>query len=65
MGSTRQPYQRAGPASTYFPRVARRANGPVPVHLTLPDDKVDEEGVWSDGPLRNDFSHRAAVLGMI
>lgn len=32
---------------------------------TLPDDKVDEEGVWSDGPLLNDLGHRAAVLGMI
>ena len=28
-------------------------------------DKVDEEGVWSDGPLWNDFGHRAALLGMI
>jgi hypothetical protein len=36
-----------------------------PCICTLPDDKVDEEGVWSDGPLWNDFSHRAAVLGMI
>ena len=35
-----------------------------PCICTLPDDKVDEEGVWSDGPLWNDFGHRAAVLGM-
>ena len=36
-----------------------------PCICTLPVDKVDEEGVWSDGPLWNDFGHRAAVLGMI
>jgi hypothetical protein len=36
-----------------------------PCIRTLPDDKVDEEGVWSDGPLWNDFGHRAAGLGMI
>ena len=35
-----------------------------PCICTLPDDKVDD-GVWSDGPLWNDFGHRAAVLGMI
>lgn len=35
-----------------------------PCICTLPDDKVDEKGVWSDGPLWNDFGHCAAVLGM-
>ena len=35
-----------------------------PCICTLPDDKV-EEGVWSDGPLWNDFGYRAAVLGVI
>jgi hypothetical protein len=30
----------------------------------LPDDEIDS-GVWSDGPLWNNFGHRAAVLGMI
>ena len=35
-----------------------------PCICTLSDEKVDEEGVWSDGPLWNDFGHRAAVLGM-
>jgi hypothetical protein len=24
-----------------------------------------DDGVWSDGPLWNDFGHRAAVLGMV
>jgi hypothetical protein len=32
---------------------------------SLPDESVDDEGVWSDGPLWNDFGHRAAVLGMV
>lgn len=36
-----------------------------PCICALPDDRVDEDGVWSDGPLWNDFGHRAAVLGMI
>jgi hypothetical protein len=34
-----------------------------PCICTLPDDEVDD-GVWSDGPLWNNFGHRAAVLGM-
>ena len=36
-----------------------------PCICTLSDDRVDEEGVWSDGPLLNDFGRRAAVLGVI
>jgi len=36
-----------------------------PCICTLPDDTVDELGVWSDGPLWNDFGHRAAVLGIV
>ena len=36
-----------------------------PCICTPPDHRVDEEGVWSDGPLWNDFGHRAAVLGII
>ena len=34
-----------------------------PCICTLPDDEVDN-GVWSEGPLWNNFGHRAAVLGM-
>jgi hypothetical protein len=30
---------------------------------SVPDDEVDDT-VWSDGPLINNFGHRAAVLGM-
>ena len=36
-----------------------------PCICTLPDNKLDEEGVWSDGPLWNNFGHKAAVLGVI
>lgn len=34
-----------------------------PCITTLPDDEVDD-GVWSDGPLIDDFGQRAAVLGI-
>ena len=36
-----------------------------PCICTLPDDRVDEDGVWGDGPLWNDFGNRAAVLGVV
>jgi hypothetical protein len=42
-------------------RLTRR----YPCICTLRDDRVDVDGVWSDGPLWNDFGHRAAVLGMV
>jgi hypothetical protein len=35
-----------------------------PCICDLPDDKVDD-GVWSDGPLWNNFGHRVAMLGMV
>jgi hypothetical protein len=35
-----------------------------PCICTLSDERVDQDGVWSDGPLWNDFGHRVAVLGM-
>jgi hypothetical protein len=34
-----------------------------PCICTLSDEEVDD-GVWSDGPLWNNFGHRAAVLGI-
>jgi hypothetical protein len=43
----------------YFSLTAR-----YPCICTLPDDRVDQEGVWSDGPLWNDFGLRVAVLGI-
>jgi hypothetical protein len=42
-------------------RLTRR----YPCICTLSDERVDDDGVWSDGPLWNDFGHRAAVLGMV
>ena len=56
------------------------AKGPVPPDLkslygqltarypcicSLSDDEVDTIGVWSDGPLWNNFGSRAANLGVI
>lgn len=35
-----------------------------PCLCDLPDDQIDE-GVWGDGPLINNFGHRAAVLGIV
>jgi hypothetical protein len=35
-----------------------------PCICTLSDDQVDD-ALWSDGPLWNNFGHRAAVLGMV
>ncbi len=35
-----------------------------PCICTLPDDKIDE-GVWSDGPLINNFGHQMAVLSFV
>ena len=50
------------------PRVFRdlhnRLTAKYPCICTLADNEVDN-GVWSDGPLWNDFGHRAAVLGMV
>lgn len=35
-----------------------------PCICTLSGEEVDS-GVWSDGPLWNNFGHRAAALGMV
>jgi hypothetical protein len=47
-----------------FRELRDRLTTKYPCICTLSDDKVDN-GVWSDGPLWNDFGHRAAVLGMV
>ena len=36
-----------------------------PCICDLSDDVVDEEGVWSDGPLRNNINLKAPVLGIV
>jgi hypothetical protein len=47
-----------------FRELHDRLTTKYPCICTLSDDEVDN-GVWSDGPLWNDFGHRAAVLGMV
>jgi hypothetical protein len=47
-----------------FRKLHDRLTAKYPCICTLSDDEVDD-GVWSDGPLWNNFSHRAAVLGMV
>lgn len=47
-----------------FKELHDRLTAKYPCICSLSDDEVDD-GVWSDGPLWNDFGHRAAVLGMV
>jgi hypothetical protein len=47
-----------------FRELHDRLTSRYPCICTLSDDDVDD-GVWSDGPLWNNFGHRAAVLGMV
>jgi hypothetical protein len=47
-----------------FKELHDRLTAKYPCICSLSDDEVDA-GVWSDGPLWNDFGHRAAVLGMV
>jgi hypothetical protein len=54
-----------GPTPSVFKELYDALTARYPCICTLPDDRVDEEGVWSDGPLWNDFGHRAAVLGVV
>ena len=63
MGISRYVDCRNGRGATGIPRTYDRLIARYPCICTLPDDEVDD-GVWSDGPLWNNFGHRAAVLGM-
>ena len=54
-----------GPPPPVFRDLYDALTDRYPCICTLPDDRIDEDGVWSDGPLWNDFGHRAAVLGVI
>jgi hypothetical protein len=40
-----------------------RLTSRYPCMCSVPDDAIDDT-VWSDGPLINDFLHRAGVLGI-
>jgi hypothetical protein len=53
-----------GPVPSVFRTLHDRLTLRYPCLSSLPDDQIDD-GVWSDGPLWNNFSHRAAVLGMV
>jgi hypothetical protein len=53
-----------GPVPTVFKELHDQLTAKYPCICTLSDDNVDD-GVWSDGPLWNDFGHRAAVLGIV
>jgi hypothetical protein len=46
-----------------FQELHDRLTARYPCMCAVPDDQVDDT-VWSDGPLINNFGHRAAVLGM-
>jgi hypothetical protein len=52
-----------GPAPAVFRALHDRLTARYPCLSSLPDDQIDD-GVWSDGPLWNNFSKRAAVLGI-
>lgn len=54
-----------GPAPPVFRELHDRLTAKYPCICTLPDETVDDDGVWSDGPLWNDFGDRAAVLGVV
>jgi len=54
-----------GPVPSILRELHDQLTARYPCICTLPDDRVDEDGVWSDGPLWNDFGHTAAVLGVI
>ncbi|HTQ61429.1 MAG TPA: hypothetical protein VMI32_14475 [Candidatus Solibacter sp.] len=53
-----------GETPAVFQELHNRLTAKYPCICSLSDDEVDD-GVWSDGPLWNNFGHRAAVLGMV
>jgi hypothetical protein len=53
-----------GPIPKVFKSLHDRLTSRYPCICSLPEEDVDE-GVGSDGPLWNNFGHRAAVLGMV
>ena len=47
-----------------FQELLARLTARYPCICDLPDEAVDD-GVWSDGPLRNNLGHRVTVLGLV
>jgi hypothetical protein len=52
-----------GPTPPVFQELHDRLTARYPCMCSVPDDQIDDT-VWSDGPLINNFAHRAAVLGI-
>jgi hypothetical protein len=52
-----------GPTPSVFQELHDRLTAKYPCMCSVPDDQIDDT-VWSDGPLIDNFQHRAAVLGM-
>ena len=52
-----------GARPAIFQELHDRLTARYPCMCTVPDDEIDDT-VWSDGPLINNFLHRAAVLGV-
>jgi hypothetical protein len=52
-----------GPRPAVFQELHDQLTARYPCMCSVPDDQIDNT-VWSDGPLINNFLHRAAVLGM-
>ncbi|MFL5340518.1 MAG: hypothetical protein ACJ8F7_10240 [Gemmataceae bacterium] len=55
--------EQRGQRPVVFQRLHDRLTARYPCMCAVPDDQIDDT-VWSDGPLINNFGHRAAVLGM-
>jgi hypothetical protein len=55
--------EQEGPRPAVFQELHDRLTARYPCMCSVPDDEIDDT-VWSDGPLINDFLHRAAVLGI-
>jgi len=53
-----------GARPALFQQLHDQLTARYPCICSLSDDEVDD-GVWSDGPLINNFGHRAAVLGLV
>lgn len=53
-----------GPVPPVFHELITRLTARYPCICDLPDDQVDD-GVWSDGPLRNNAGHKATMLGLV
>lgn len=54
-----------GPIPPVFHQLLDRLTARYPCLCDLSDDRLDEDGVWSDGPLRNNLGHRASVFGLV